>query len=430
MFHPEILEQIKKEKFKDGFLYPFYGKYSIAELVPSIRSLFGLSVNRPTFPEEFFANVPRKNKSIITFILDGFGYSHFERYYKSLPFFDRLQKYGEVFPITSVFPSTTPAALTTIHTGLTPQEHGLPEWTVFFEEFDAIIEPIMFRRQKTVDRDGLMKDGANPKILFDGEVLYAHLAQSNIPSYYFIYEDYYPSAYSSITTQGSNVVAFRDGVDLMAKLRTTLRQTQGVGYFFVYWSFIDSVGHTYGPNSVQHTHALGQLSQLFENDFLQKVDKKYVKDTLLLLSADHGQACIRGEDIIYLGQYDYLNKNYSFTKSQQNILPTGAPHDVFLFIYPPKLEEIILLLKKDLEGKAEVLATVEAIKRGLFGISVPSEKFLKRVGNLLILPYPGIHIWYEHFPPETFQQLGTHGGLSEEEMVVPFAIAELKNLLN
>jgi hypothetical protein len=46
----------------------------------------------------------------------------------------------------------------------------------------------------------------------------------------------------------------------------------------------------------------------------------------------------------------------------------------------------------------------------------------------LVLPKPGNHIWYEHFPKETFLQLGTHGGLSEEEMIVPFGVAKISDL--
>jgi predicted AlkP superfamily pyrophosphatase or phosphodiesterase len=430
MFHPEVLEQIKQEKMRGGFIYPFYGMYSIAELAPTIHSLFGIPVSRPTLPSNFFNNYSQKYQKIITFIIDGFGYNHFTEYHKNLSFFDKLQDRGEVYPLTSVFPSTTPAALTSIYTGLTPQEHGLPEWTVYFEEFDAIIEPLLFRKQKSHKRDSLITQGGKAEMLFWGDTIFTQLAQSAIPSHNFMYRDYATSSYSSMVATGSEVQTFGSGSELMSKLRATIQTTPGSTYFFVYWSFIDSAQHAYGPSSIQHTHALAEFSDLIENELLQKIQPADVANTLLLLSADHGQTSIRGEDILYLDKYVYLNEAYSNGKNGQSILPTGAPHDVFLFIDPSKLEETLRLLKKDLEGKAEVLTTAEAISRGLFGINIPSQRFLNRIGNILILPYPGIHIWYEHFPAKTFLQLGTHGGLSENEMIVPLAIAELKNLLD
>ncbi len=430
MFHPEILEQIKEERARDGFIYPWYGKYSIAELAPSVQSLFGFPAPRPTFPQNFFSKLPGTYKKIILFAIDGFGYSHFTKNYKNLSFFDRLQDRGEVFPITSVFPSTTPAALTSIYTGLTPQEHGLPEWTVYFEEFDSIVEPLLFRKHKSGDRESLVKIGGKPEVLFEGKSIFNQLAEHDIKSYYFIYQDYFPSSYSSITSAGSHVQPFCDGRDLMQKLTAAVETASEATYFFVYWSNIDSAQHAYGPQSVPHTRALGEFSDLVENEFLKKLSPAAAEDTLLLLSSDHGQTDIRGEDILYLGKYVYLNDTYSKNKSGERILPTGSPHDVFLFIDPAKVQETIQLLQKDLQGKAEVLTTRAALSRGLFGIGKASQKFINRIGNILILPYPSVHIWYEYFPPETYHQLGIHGGLSEEEMIVPFAIAELKNLVN
>jgi len=429
MFHPEILEIIKKEKLQDSLLYPFYNQYSIAEVVPTILNIFGIQTERSSFPYTMWKEKATECNKVITFVVDGFGYNHFNTYFEKLSFFNILQNRGEVYPITSVFPSTTPAALTTLHIALTPVEHGLPEWTVYFEEFDEIIEPLPFRIQKTEEREGLLKIGGKPEVLFEGKTIYSTLGEQNIKSYYFIYEDYYPTSYSSLTSKGSEVITFSNGEELMKKLVQKIEEETQPSYFFVYWSFIDSSEHIFGPESVEHTHQLAYFSDLLDKNFLKKINHEKVKDTLFLLTADHGQARIRGEDILYLGKYAYLNSNYQKGRKKQSILPTGAPHDVFLFIYPPKLQETITLLKKDLEGKALVLTVEEAIKKGLFGSNRPSEKFLKRIGNLLILPYKDTHIWYEHFPPETFKQLGTHGGLSEEEMVVPFAIARLEDLV-
>jgi hypothetical protein len=86
-------------------------------------------------------------------------------------------------------------------------------------------------------------------------------------------------------------------------------------------------------------------------------------------------------------------------------------------------------LRKLINGNGEVISTQEAINRGLFGVGRVSERFQRRIGNVHIMPGPGSEVWYEHKPGERFSLLGHHGGLSEEEMIIPFAISRLSALL-
>ncbi|MEM5879056.1 MAG: hypothetical protein QXU74_01005 [Candidatus Aenigmatarchaeota archaeon] len=79
--------------------------------------------------------------------------------------------------------------------------------------------------------------------------------------------------------------------------------------------------------------------------------------------------------------------------------------------------------------KAKVIKTKEAIEMELFGKGKPRKEFYDRAGNLLVLPYKNYTIWYEHIKGKKFDLLGHHGGLSRDEMLVPFAITKLSNLL-
>src|SRR5262245_36340890 len=121
MIHQALVEQIKKDRGSDpDFIFPDYGRYSLAELVPTIEVMFGLDTVRPIFPREMWARHEQRRR-VVMLLLDGFAYAHFLRYFERHRLFRRLAEKGDVYPITSVFPSTTPAALTTVHTGLTPQ---------------------------------------------------------------------------------------------------------------------------------------------------------------------------------------------------------------------------------------------------------------------------------------------------------------------
>jgi hypothetical protein len=61
-------------------------------------------------------------------------------------------------------------------------------------------------------------------------------------------------------------------------------------------------------------------------------------------------------------------------------------------------------------------------------VGKPSQEFLERTGNLLILPNKKETIWFAGPEGRKISFLGQHGGLHEDEMLVPFAIAKLSDL--
>jgi predicted AlkP superfamily pyrophosphatase or phosphodiesterase len=429
MIHHNLVNTIRQKKERNEFLYPYYNGYSLNELVASIVKGFGVSSTRVSLPFKELLEGSNKNKKVVFFLIDGFGYSHYIRYYKNYSFFERFAKKGNVYPLTSVFPSTTPAALTTLHTGLTPQEHGLPEWTVYFEEFDSIIETLPFKTWEMTNPDGLLKTGGSYDMLYTGPTVYEHLQKHGIKSYMFVFEHYGHSAYSKAVHRGSTVVPFKDGLDLISKLRTYLLSQKGPAYYFVYWGNIDSIAHRFGPESREHEAAIASFSELMETEFLNSLKKEEVEDVTLMFSADHGHAGIRGDDIINLNKYPEIDDNFMRSPQGKRILPTGSPHDVFLFIQPGKVKPVMSFLKDELIGKATILNVQEAVDQELFGINKHTPRFMKRIGNVIILPYDKYHIWYEFLPDKPYGQLGIHGGLSEEEMLIPLAIAPMSALV-
>ncbi|MDB5189475.1 MAG: hypothetical protein JWL82_432 [Parcubacteria group bacterium] len=415
MIHHDLLHVIKKDRQHESFIYPYYGSYSIAEVPPSIRQWLGLPHgDRAVFP--FSARHDHGYTSVLFFFIDGLGFDHFVDYEQELPFFHRLKEKSDVYPITSVFPSTTPAALTTLHTNKTPQEHGLPEWMVYFEECNEIVHPFL-------------SEGTSPEMLYQGQTFYEELAEHAVQPYVFMKEENFnKGAYTGTTQKGSIPMPFSGTDDLLEQLVTTLTEQSSPAYYFVYWDKVDGAEHRYGPRTREHLLALHEVSSFLES-VTQRLTPESTRDTLFILSSDHGQSAIRNEDIIYLNDYVDLEASYQHGATGGAIYPTGAPHDVFLHIHEPKREATIRYLKTQLDGKAEVLSTKEAVERGLYGLNQPTERFLRRVGDVLILPYEGYHVWFKHAPGDIFGQLGIHGGLSQREMIVPLAIAPLTELL-
>jgi hypothetical protein len=120
----------------------------------------------------------------------------------------------------------------------------------------------------------------------------------------------------------------------------------------------------------------------------------------------------------------YLNKKIPKIKKWLKVnqkgeflAPAGSPRDMFLYVKEEFLDEAFSYLSKRLNDIALVYKTVDLIKEGFFGEKI-SKNFLKRVGNLVILPYKNQSVWW--YEKGLFEQrfFGHHGGLSREEMEI------------
>lgn len=331
--------------------------------------------------------------------------------------------------MTTVFPSTTATTLTTIHSGLTPQEHGLPEWWVYFDELDKIIVTLPFTLLGEEGRDTLLKAGVDPKILFDGETIYETLSKSKVPSFTFIRDTYARSVYSKSVHRGSEITSFINSSDLLVNLRKKIAEVPTPAYFYIYWDAVDSISHTYGPHTEQYLAELNGFFYLMQEEFIQKMGKNSAEEISILVTSDHGQVNVNPKQTIYLNQYSEIVDNFRIGASGNKILPWGSPRDVFLAVKTEKLNQVFEFLTKTLQNKVAVMKIEKALKEGLFGQGNLHKKFRNRVGNILILPRGNSTVWYEHFKDEKLDLLGMHGGLSPDEMLIPFAVAKGSQLI-
>jgi hypothetical protein len=170
------------------------------------------------------------------------------------------------------------------------------------------------------------------------------------------------------------------------------------------------------------------ISYLLQKELVEKINKKTAQETMILFTSDHGEVDINPLSTTYLNDFPDLIKNLRRGKNGRRIFPTGSARDVFLHVKEEKLTDTINSLEQKIGNKARIFQTEDAIKNGLFGLGDVTENFLERVGNCLITPYGKETIWFEHFKGRRLNLLGHHGGLNEEEMLVPLAITKLNNL--
>lgn len=378
---------------------------------------------KPRYDLGGFASIPNRVKdafasgkydAVVLFLVDAFGWRFFERF-QDAAFIQRLAKHGTIEKLTSQFPSTTAAHVTTIHTGLPVGLSGVYEWYYYEPLLDQIIAPLLFSYSGTKERDNLWSTKIEPASLYPRGVFYPELKKMGVDPYVFGLREYTPSTYSSVVMAGAELRSFKTISEALVNLGLLLEKQTKPAYIHLYFDKIDSLCHEYGPTAPQ-TEAEIQTFLLIMEHYFDRIFKG--KNILFLMTADHGASEVDPHTTIYLNTNLRFTGFESFLKTNlqgQLLVPAGSARDMFLYINEDSLDEAQAFLATRLDGRADVVKTEYLITDGYFGTEI-SSRFRERVGNLVILPYRYESVWW--YEKDKFEQrfYGHHGGLTPQEM--------------
>ncbi len=387
---------------------------------------------KPRYDSDGFAGIPArirdacasgKYDAVVLFLVDGFGWRFFEKF-QEMPFLKRLTTHGKVEKLTSQFPSTTAAHLTTIHTGLPVGQSGVFEWFYYEPLLDRVIAPLLFSYAGDQERDtlkGLVKAAS----LYPNQTLYQELGKQGTESHVFGMRDYTPSTYSNVVMKGAKLNSFKTLPEALVNLGITIENLTTPAYIHFYFDNIDSTCHKYGPSAPQTESEIEAFLLVMEHFFERVFSGR--KRVLFLLTADHGASEVNPKTTIFLNKEKRFKGIERFLKTNQAgdlIVPAGSARDLFLYVKDELLDEAQEFLSKGLEGKAEVVKTQWLMENGYFGPEI-SPKFRARVGNLVILSHRYESVWW--YEKDRFEQrfYGHHGGLTPQEMEIPLVTLEI-----
>lgn len=379
---------------------------------------------KPRYDEGGFAGIPTRIENafasgnydaVVLFLIDGFGWRFFERF-QDAPFLKRIARDGKIEKITSQFPSTTAAHITTIHTGLPVGMSGVYEWYYYEPQIDQIIAPLLFSLAGTKERDTLKSIGVKPSSLYPRGVFYPALKKRGVDSYLFGMREYTPSTYSSVIMAGIEQYAFKTFSEALVNLNLLLEKQTKPTYIHLYFDKLDSICHEYGPTSPQMETEIETFLLIMEHYFERIFNTK--KRVLFLMTADHGQVEVDPQTTVFLNRdmrFSGVERFLKTNRYRQLLVPAGSARDMFLHVKEDLLDEAQAFLTPRLEGKADVVKTEYLINEGYFGPEV-SSRLRERVGNLVILPYRYESVWW--YEKDKFEQrfYGHHGGLTPQEM--------------
>jgi len=422
----DIEEELLSRRVFGEFVRPSYEDYCLSNVHSTILSLFGEHASRPIIPKQALAAEGQPEK-VVLIVADGLGYYNAKASLNDGGFFEAVASRGDLVPITSVFPSTTAAALTTLSTGLTPQEHGLPEWFVYMKEIDRVIATLPFSEVGDRRRDKLIGT-LNVRALFSGARVYSALRSHGIDAVSFVERGLSKTAYSKLSLRGSEVVPYITSSDLMATLRRRIEKTKRRTLFYVYWEKVDTTGHTYGPGSEESRSEVSLLSHVLKTELVGKLSRMAASESFVMLTADHGQVPVEADSTIYLNGMRPVMKGLNLSPGGKRIPPWGSARDAYLSVKKDSLENVRAYLARKLGRTAVVLKSAEALEAGLFGINKPLPSFVDRVGNLMVLPRGRNLVWYRYARSDRFDLRGHHGGMNPREMLIPLATSRVSSL--
>jgi predicted AlkP superfamily pyrophosphatase or phosphodiesterase len=419
-YSEKIREHIIGKSWLNNFVTPDYNNYCISNLPTTLCIPYKLKLNqRNTIDDPKLREMLDNTSRIIILVIDSLSYYQLSNAICKKTLMNNLPDESILIPLTSTFPSTTPTALTTLNTGLVPEKHGILGYSVYLKDVDSIVNMVRFSPSLESKEENLNSIKLDPTSFLEYPTIYEILKEKGVCSYVITKWNYKDSSLTKMIHKGANIIPYISLPDFFIKLRKLIETKENeINYIFGYWDQLDTISHVYGPESEESYAEIYNILHIFMKFFFNQI-KKSVKNTLLILTSDHGHHSLMPERTIMANAHpELLNK--------LQIPPTGSSRASYLYPKTREIDSIERYFKNKFKNAFFTIRSEDALKKGLFGSGSYSSVKKDRIGDLIVLSKNG----YSFFYPYTTKQhvlKGGHGGLSQQEMLLPLLCINLNN---
>jgi len=385
-----------------NLVFPDY-KNSIVNLVSSILEIYNVKSDHPPLKQLDTENLKLK-KNIVFLILDGFGLNLLNKFSTSTKFMNT----NLISPITSVFPSTTSAAITSFVSGKTPWEHGSIGWTLYFKEFAKNIDYLPNWDSITHQTQDVKKYNVFDYVGADNIFNRISDVTPDVKQYYLTHEDLSESSNVIKNSGTAEIIAYSNNKNLYEKLYQLISNDDPRRkLFYVYSSSPDKLEHQYGVYGDEVEAFIKET----ESELKLISSQLAGTNTTILITADHG--------LIDIDNYYYVNEDEKLFDSM--IMPAfPEPRFLSFFVKKHKMKQFEEEFKK-YEKQFLLLDRSEFFKYKLLGVGNMHPKIDDFVGDYVAIAISSsamksIYVqngkWKKEF-------LAHHAGITEDEMLVP-----------
>ena len=360
------------------FVNPRYEQACITDLLPSVCDGLGLPG-----AYDILGLGPADKVAIL--VVDGLGLHQLARNRTTAPFLaDAVHQ-----ELTSVFPSTTPAGLTSLGTGLPPGGHGLVGASFRLNHENRVLHPLSWGQDP------------DPRSV-QGEPTWWQRAEIRNVAVSIVGPRAYAGTGLTESALGGAPYRGADGPgERIAEMADALRGP-GPRLVYGYWEWLDRTAHVRGVGSTAYEAELRAV-----NTFLEQFVAAAPPDVRILVTADHG--------VVDCPETVDLDANSDLMRDVR--LVAGEPRMRHLYVAPGTQSEVAERYRQALGDRAQILTRAEAVSAGLFGPMAAEHEV--RVGDVIALATGRVRLTSPSRDRIVSSLIGQHGSLTAEEMMVP-----------
>lgn len=321
-------------------------------------------------------------RSRLVLVLDGLGWEQLRERRHLAPTLSAMAG----GPITTVAPSTTATALTSITTGLTPAEHGIVGYRMLVD--DQILNCLRWGTELSPD----VRASIPPAMLQP----YPPFLGQSVPL--VSKEEFRRTGFTQAHLRGSRLVGYRTTALLVHHASRLL--ADGEPMVYAYYDGLDKVAHEYGLGAAYDAEFR------FVDRLVADVVDAVPNGTTVVVTADHGQVdCGQG-----LVEVDPQVMAHVARTS-------GEARFRWLHAHPNQIDDLMSAATACHGDIAWIRSRTEMIDDGWFGGPM-SREVASRLGDVALLPFEATGF---NDPADTgpFELIGRHGSLTAAEMLVP-----------
>jgi predicted AlkP superfamily pyrophosphatase or phosphodiesterase len=322
---------------------------------------------------------------VVLFVIDGLGWEQLQDHAHLAPTLAAMA--GRA--ITSVVPTTTATALTSITTGLPPGEHGVVGYRMAVE--GEVLNVLRWSTPAGDARDRFPPERLQDVSPFGGQrppiVTKAEFATSG---------------FSGAHLHQVRFHGYRMPSSMLVHLRQLLRA--GEPFIYAYYDGLDKVGHEYGFGDCYEAE-LVTVDRLVAD-----VIGLLPPDAALVVTADHGQV--------------ETGSNVTSPHPQvlaETTMQSGEGRFRWFHARPGRTQALLEALITHHGHQGWIRTRDEAISQGWYGVKV-SDMSRARMGDVLLAPW-GTLAFLEPSDTGPFNLVGRHGSVTSAEMLVPLIAA-------
>lgn len=381
---------------------PDYQQNSLVNLMSSFTQAMSYDMGKyaatPQLPPEELA----KYENIIFLLIDGLGAHNIKQYSNDSTI--AQHKRGE---LTSVFPTTTSAAITTLATAVAPQQHANTGWFMYLRELATVAAILPFVPR--IGGEKFSQLGISVDEVIDTPPFYSQLDRSShiINRKYLVDSDY-----SLAITKGAKRSGYENLGEFYQSIVDTVQSHGEKKYIYGYWPDYDGLCHTYGVTHQKTEQHFREIDKGF-SDLLEALRGT---SSIVVLTADHGLIDTSEDKLIYLEDYPQI-------KDCLRLPLCGEPRACFCYLKTGTEDQFLNLVEEKLSHACEVHSVPSMIEQGFFGQGSTHPELENRIGDYILLAKENYVIKDRLLGEKNFSQVGVHGGVSEQEMLVPLIVA-------